>query len=69
MRSPESDTEKFLAARIDKKGEAILTEGADWEEGVMKFSHPFDNLTEREQAFVDERLSEWKTRISSRRRS
>jgi hypothetical protein len=66
MREPESDRETFLAMRIDEKGKAIVEGGAEWSDGILKFSHPYESLTERERAFVDERITEWKYRVINR---
>jgi hypothetical protein len=66
MREPESERERLLAGRIDYAGQVILDGGAPWKDGILKFSHPYDSLTEREQAFIDERLTEWKLKVLER---
>jgi hypothetical protein len=66
MREPETDKEKFLARRIDSAGEAILNAGITWEDGVLKFSHPYESLTQNEQQFIDQLLTEWKIKVSKK---
>jgi hypothetical protein len=60
MRKPETAREILLADRIDSKAKAIIEGGAKWEDGILKFSHPYESLTDKELVFVDERITEWK---------
>ena len=68
MRKPDGERETFLACRIDQAGQAILDSGVPWKDGILKFSHPYDSLTENEQKFIDERLTEWKAIVLAGRK-
>jgi hypothetical protein len=64
LRSKERiDRWKFLADRIDKKGQAILSSGEPWKGGILTFSYPFESLSDEEQGFIDQQTNEWKVRI------
>ena len=67
MREPENDRERLLADRIDAKAKALLEGDAKWEDEILRFSHPYDSLTPKEQSFVDERTMEWKYHILNRK--
>jgi hypothetical protein len=54
-----------LLTGLTPKAQAILDGGGKWEDGVLRYSDP-ESLTHEEQAFVDERITEWKYRILKR---
>jgi len=67
MRKPETERERDLARKIDKKGHAVLQSGKPWKNRILKFSNPYDSLAEREKVFIQDRLAWWKGRINRAR--
>jgi hypothetical protein len=54
---------KSVLKSIDRKGKALLMEGAPWEDGLMDFERSFEGLTQSEMQLVNNWISTWRTRI------
>jgi len=65
MRTPGTEREWRIAHHIDTKGQAALEAGEPWRNGLILFATVYEDLTKVEHQFIDERLSEWQTRIAA----